>query len=90
MCLVTVGIAPAKWWCADMIGQQRKAIEVTLSGTLETQSQTVYVDNEDGWALSIFLKGMAPMPKFRFIPAFTVSDDPASEVFYKAKFYGMQ
>jgi hypothetical protein len=78
-CLVTVGVAPKNWWCHDLTGQQRKAIEVKLG------SQTVYIDNEDGWALTIFLRGIAPLPKFRFIPVFFVKEDEESEQFYKAK-----
>jgi hypothetical protein len=76
---VTVGMAPKNWWCHGMEGQIRKAIEVKMEG------QTVYVDNEDGWALSVFLRGLAPLPKFRFIPVFFVKDDPESEIFYKAR-----
>jgi hypothetical protein len=40
---VTVGKAPrSTWWCADMAGTRRKAVEVEYGGT------KFYLDNEDG------------------------------------------
>jgi hypothetical protein len=77
-CKITVGVAPDDWWCKDLVGQERRAIEVNVQG------QTVYVDNQDGRALDVFLRCLAPMPKFRWIPAFLVMDDPDAELFYKA------
>jgi len=39
--IVIVGVAPAPtWWCADLIGQQREAVEIHYG------SQTFYIDNE--------------------------------------------
>lgn len=76
---MTIGMSPKNWWCHDKVGQETKAIEVKLQG------QTVYIDNSDNWALSVFIRGLAPMPKFRFVPVFFVKDDPESEVFYKAQ-----
>jgi hypothetical protein len=79
VCRVTVGISPPNWWCHGLQGDERSAIEVKLA------QQTVYIDNEDGWALSVFLKMLAPLPKFRFVPVLFVKDDPNAEVFYRAR-----
>lgn len=40
---VVVGKSPiSTWWCADLEGTTRKAVEVNYAG------QTFYLDNEDG------------------------------------------
>src|SRR3954464_10329981 len=76
--LVTVVVGQTNWkWCAPLIGSVRKAIEVKLD------AQTVYIDNEDGRALQVFLKGHAPLPGFRLVPAFAVYDDPSAKQFYQ-------
>ena len=76
---VMVGVAPADWWCADMVGQERSAIEVKMD------DQTVYIDNADGKALAALLDAIAPLPGTRFMPVFQVLQDGQAEVFYKAK-----
>lgn len=79
-CKVIIGAAPQEgYWCAALVGQERKAIEIKFDGRL------IYLDNEDGRALNIMLSGMAPLPRMRFVPAFSVKDDPDCELFYKAK-----
>jgi hypothetical protein len=79
--LVEVVVGPTSWtWCQPYIGTVRKAIEVRLD------SGPVYVDNQDGRALSVFLQGKAPLPGFRFIPAFGVTDDPEAKQAYNAFF----
>jgi hypothetical protein len=80
VCLVTVGMAPKNWWCHDIVGEERSAVEVVLN------KQTVYVDNKDGRALQAFLKGYAPLPGFRFMPAFFVKDHPDAPMAYQAQF----
>lgn len=41
--VVTVGTPTTPtWWCADMEGQERKAVEVTYGG------DTFFLDDEDG------------------------------------------
>ena len=78
-CVVTIGLAPSpKWWCYSLVGQERKAIEVKAA------DRVLYIDNEDDWALRVFLRGLAPLPKFRNMPAFSVADDEDSAQFYKA------
>jgi hypothetical protein len=77
-CKILIGVAPPSWWCANMIGEELKVVEVLLP-----DGPPVYIDNQDGWALTAMLRGLAPLPKFRFAPAFVVMDDPESEIFYK-------
>ncbi|WP_291208938.1 hypothetical protein [Hyphomonas sp.] len=36
------GPVPSTWWCADLIGFERRAVEVTYQG------QTFFLDDEDG------------------------------------------
>ena len=77
-CSVLVG--PTTWtWCKDLVGTFRRAIEVKL------EAQTVYVDNENGAALQVFLKGHAPLPGFRFVPAYSVHDDNKAARSYQAE-----
>lgn len=77
--LVEAVVGQTTWkWCQPYIGTIRKAIEVRLP------SGTAYVDNEDGLALQVFLQGKAPLPGFRFIPAFGVSEDPEAKQVYNA------
>lgn len=79
VCKVMVGIADG-WWCEDLTGAIRKAIQVTFDG------RVVYLDNEDGRALQVFLKGWAPMPRMRWLPAASEPvDDPESAISYKAQ-----
>lgn len=78
---IVVGLHPPDWWCATMAGEERRAVEVTV--TAGGDKERFYVDNEDGTALNVFLKGLAPIPKFRFVNPFAVKDDPKGEVFYK-------
>lgn len=80
--LVTVGATD--WvWCVPYIGTERSAVEVKLDWG-EGRQRTVYVDNADGRALQVILKGMAPLPGFRFLPAFDVKDDPEAKLTYQA------
>jgi hypothetical protein len=80
--LVSVVVGPSKWtWCKDMLGRARKAIEVRLDSGM-----TLYVDNEDGTALAVFLAGKAPLPGFRFVPPYVVRDDPDAKAYYQASF----
>lgn len=79
VCKITVGAAPDNWWCRDIVGQERSAIEVKFI------EQTVYIDNDNGWALEVFLKGLAPLPRFRFVPVFFVADDDTAQQCYHAK-----
>ncbi len=77
--VVKVLVGPTSWkWCEPFIGRTRKAVEVKLD------AGRVYIDNEDGKALTVFLRGQAPMPGFRFLPAFRVTDDPDAKLFYQA------
>jgi hypothetical protein len=80
--LATVGLSPKGWWCEPYMGTRRQAIEVMRNG------DTTYIDNEGGKALAVFLRGAAPRPGFRFLPILIAQDDPSSELFYKAEFYG--
>jgi hypothetical protein len=90
VCLVTVGLSPKDHWANGMVGQERKVIEVKMPGAPGKPDEVGYIDNEDGWALGIFLKGLAPLPGFRYVPTFFVKDDPTAEPLYKAKFHGWQ
>lgn len=77
---VRVMVGPSEWpWCQSLVGTQRKAIEVKMDGW------AVYLDNEDGRALAIMLKGYAPLPRMRFLPAYEVLDDPTAQPFYQAE-----
>lgn len=77
--LVEVVVCWTDWaWCQPYIGTVRKAIEVKMDG------QTLYVDNNDGKALAVFLQGKAPVMGFRFIPTYVVYDDPAAKPSYQA------
>lgn len=75
---IVVGAAPPTWWCADLVGKPRRAVEIVLPG-----ERPRYVDNETGWALAAFLRGLAPLPGFKFLPAFKVLDDETIPLFYK-------
>ncbi len=75
---VRIGVAPEDWWCAKMVGEERSAIEVKMDG------QTVYVDNEDGQALTAMLQTVAPLPGTRFMPVFQLLPDESIPAFYKA------
>lgn|ERR1044072_105160 len=82
--LVKVMVGPTDWeWCQPFVGTLRKAIEVRMA-TVDSH-RTVYVDNEDGRALWVFLKGQAPLPGFRLLPAFTVYEDETAQHVYQAK-----
>jgi hypothetical protein len=77
-------VGPTDWeWCQPFVGTLRKAIEVRMA-TVDSH-RTVYVDNEDGRALWVFLKGQAPLPGFRLLPAFTVYEDETAQHVYQAK-----
>lgn len=83
--LVKVLVGQSDWqWCQPYIGTMRKAIEVRLpmDGGLH---RTMFVDNEDGRALAVFLRGQAPLPGFRLLPAFAVYEDETVENTYQAK-----
>jgi hypothetical protein len=78
--LVQCVVGWSDWrWCQGLEGTIRKAIEVKMDG------QTVYVDNQDGKALVVFLEGRAPLPGFRFVPAFAVYGDPDAKPSYQAR-----
>jgi hypothetical protein len=79
--LVEAVVKQTNWtWCQPYIGTVRKAIEVRLP------LGAVYVDNQDGRALSVFLQGKAPLPGFRFIPVAGVDDDPEAKQVYDVFF----
>jgi hypothetical protein len=80
--LVTVGAS--EWeWCQPLIGAIRRAVEVIVE-TVPGRRRVLYVDNEDGRALLVVLKGIAPLPGMRFLPVFEVKEDLAAEWTYQA------
>ena len=89
VCLATVGIAPPNWWCHELTGSERRVIEVKMPDSPDQKGQTVYIDNQDGWSLDVFLRGLAPLPRFRFLPVFFLKDDPEAAQSYHAKFEGI-
>lgn len=65
---VIVGPSPKPtWWCADLVGTERKAVEVTYGG------QTFYLDNEDG-------EGLMKVTTGRGSPAYGHSSLPVERV----------
>lgn len=77
--LVKVLVGDTSWkWCVPYIGTTRRAIEVIL------QAGTIYIDNEDGRALTVFVRGQAPLPGFRLLPVYSVYEDELASDFYQA------
>lgn len=76
---VIVGPAPAKdWWSANLVGQSRLAVEVTLG------IKTFYLDNEDGNAVWKLTKGRGSVIYGHLVvPVDRLIDDPSIAVFYK-------
>lgn len=67
---VIVGKAPKPtWWCADLEGTEREAVEVTYAG------QVFYLDNEDGsgWRKVTIYRG-SPQAYHAGLPVAAVLD----------------
>ena len=60
---VIVGPSPATWWCAELEGAERDAVEVIYG------KQTFYLDNEDGSGWLKVTKGRgSPMYGHKSLP----------------------